>query len=332
MKVIARGSVSVYEPRGNYQLDCIHLQPLGVGELQLAFERLKQKLQAEGLFNSDHKKPIPLFPVRIGIVTSPTGAALHDVLSVLTRRMPAVEVIVVPVKVQGIGAAEEIVGAIEALNQNQTVDVIIVGRGGGSLEDLWAFNEEIVARSIFASVIPIISAVGHEIDFSISDFVADLRAPTPSAAAELAVKDKNELIELIGNICYTMSNTMAHVIASQRLSIEHLIHSYSFNKPQDLLRQKSQRADEMIRRLEHSTQINLQSNHHRFHLLSGRINLLDPMLTLRRGYAIVKQNGKFIPSAALIQEKHDAVIEFYDGRMQTTVRRKEVYTHGKKRN
>ena len=181
-------------------------------------------------------------------------------------------------------------------------------------------------------MIPIISAVGHEIDFSISDFVADLRAPTPSAAAELAVKDKNELIELIGNICYTMSNTMAHVIASQRLSIEHLIHSYSFNKPQDLLRQKSQRADEMIRRLEHSTQINLQSNHHRFHLLSGRINLLDPMLTLRRGYAIVKQNGKFIPSAALIQEKHDAVIEFYDGRMQTTVRRKEVYTHGKKRN
>ena len=146
MKVIARGSVSVYEPRGNYQLDCIHLQPLGVGELQLAFERLKQKLQAEGLFNSDHKKPIPLFPVRIGIVTSPTGAALHDVLSVLTRRMPAVEVIVVPVKVQGIGAAEEIVGAIEALNQNQTVDVIIVGRGGGSLEDLWAFNEEIFAR------------------------------------------------------------------------------------------------------------------------------------------------------------------------------------------
>jgi exodeoxyribonuclease VII large subunit len=332
MKVIARGSVSVYEPRGNYQLDCVHLQPLGVGELQLAFERLKQKLNAEGLFNPENKKPIPLYPSRIGVVTSPTGAAVQDILSVLKRRMPAVEVVLVPVKVQGIGAAEEVVSAIEALNQYRNVDVIIVGRGGGSLEDLWAFNEEIVARSIFASEIPIISAVGHEIDFSISDFVADLRAPTPSAAAELAVKDKNELIELIGNICYTMSNTMAHCIDSQRQSIEHLVQSYSFNKPQDLLRQKSQRADDMIRRLENSILNNLQSNHHRYNLLSGRINLLDPSLTLKRGYAIVRQDGKFIPSAALIQEKHGAIIEFHDGRMQTTVEKKEIFTHGKKRN
>ena len=332
MKVIARGSVSVYEPRGNYQFDCVHLQPLGVGELQLAFERLKQKLQAEGLFNAEHKKSIPLYPTRIGIVTSPTGAAIHDIISVLSRRMPAVEVILVPVKVQGIGTAEEIVGAIAALNQYRNVDVIIVGRGGGSLEDLWAFNEEIVARSIFASEIPIISAVGHEIDFSICDFVADLRAPTQSAAAELTVKDKHELIELIGNICYTMSNTMAHVIGSQRLSIEHLIQSYSFNKPQDLLRQKSQRADEMIRRLEHSTRMNLQSNHHRFNLLSGRINLLDPSLTLKRGYAIVKQEGKFISCAAQIQEKYNATVDFYDGRIHATIVKKEIYTHGKKRN
>ncbi|MHB1051096.1 MAG: exodeoxyribonuclease VII large subunit [Bacteroidota bacterium] len=331
MKVIARGSVSVYEPRGNYQLDCIHLQPMGIGELQLAFERLKQKLKAEGLFDPDFKKPIPLYPARIGVVTSPTGAAVQDIVSVLTRRMPAVEVVLVPVKVQGIGAAEEIVSAIEALNQFRNVDVIIVGRGGGSLEDLWAFNEEIVARSIFKSEIPIISAVGHEIDFSISDFVADLRAPTPSAAAELAVKDKNELIELIGNICYTMSATMAHGIDSQRQSIEHLIQSYSFNKPQDLLRQKSQRTDDMIHRLENSTLNNLQSNHHRYNLLSGRITILDPSLTLKRGYAIVKQDGKFIPSASLIQVKHDAVIEFHDGRMQAAVEKKEVFTHGKKR-
>jgi exodeoxyribonuclease VII large subunit len=331
MKIIARGSVTVYEPRGNYQLDCVQLQPLGIGELQLAFEKLKNRLQAEGLFDSRHKRPIPMYPERIGIVTSQTGAAIHDILSVLTRRMPSVEVVLVPVKVQGMGAAEEIVAAIEILNQRRDADVIIVGRGGGSLEDLWAFNEEIVARSIFESAIPVISAVGHEIDFSISDFVADLRAPTPSAAAEMAVRDKNELIELIGNFCYTMMNATTAAIRSKKLTIEHLVQSYSFNKPQDLLRQKSQRVDEMIRRLEQSIKNTLQVKQHDYGVASGRIGALDPVLILKRGFAIVKQDERSISTAASLRENRRATIDFHDGRAFAIIEKKEISADGKKR-
>lgn len=331
MKIIARGSVTVYEPRGNYQLDCVQLQPLGIGELQLAFEKLKNRLQAEGLFDSSHKRPIPIYPERIGIVTSPTGAAIHDILSVLSRRMPAVEVILVPVKVQGLGSAEEIAAAIEILNQRCDVDVIIVSRGGGSLEDLWAFNEEIVARCIFGSSIPVISAVGHEIDFSISDFVADLRAPTPSAAAEMAVKDRGEIIELIGNFCYTMMNSMTAAVRSKRLIVEHHVQSYSFNKPQDLLRQKSQRVDEMIRRLEQGIKNTLQLKRNGYGLASGRIGALDPDLILKRGYAIIKQDNRSISAAASLQEDRRATIEFHDGLAFAIIEKKEISADGKKR-
>jgi len=313
MKVIARGNISVYEPRGSYQLDCLQLQPLGVGELQQAFERLKKKLFEEGLFDEEYKKPIPEYPQRIGIVTSPTGAAIRDMISVFSRRMPALEIILVPVKVQGIGAAEEIADAINLLNKENAVDVMIVGRGGGSLEDLWAFNEEIVARAIFNSKIPVISAVGHEIDFSISDFVADLRAPAPSAAAELAVKDKNELIELIRNFCYTMQSSMTNSIASYKQTIDNLIHSYSFNKPQDLLRQRSQQVDEFNRRLD-------QSLRHYFELLSRktdslnlRMRSLNPRQVLKRGYSITRQNGKIVGGTKEVVVGKPAVIELTDG-------------------
>ncbi len=187
MKVIARGGITVYPPRGSYQIDVDQLTPLGVGELQIAFERLKQKLVAEGLFDEGRKRPLPELPSRIGIITSETGAALHDIRTVLNRRFPAIEVLLIPVRVQGPGAAEEIASAVKDMNRYGKIDVMIVGRGGGSLEDLWAFNEEIVARAIYASEIPVVSAVGHEIDFTIADFVADLRAPTPSAAAEMVV-------------------------------------------------------------------------------------------------------------------------------------------------
>jgi exodeoxyribonuclease VII large subunit len=312
MKVIARGNITVYEPRGNYQLDCLSLQPLGVGELQLAFERLKQKLFAEGLFSDENKKALPEFPQRIGIVTSPTGAAIQDIISVLSRRMPSVEIILVPVKVQGIGAGEEIAEAINDLNESGLIDVMIVGRGGGSLEDLWAFNEEVVARAIFASHIPVISAVGHEIDFSISDFVADLRAPTPSAAAELVVKDKNELIELIRNFWYTMNTSMTNSIASYKQTVANLISSYSFNKPHDLVRQKSQQLDELMRRLDLGL-------HHRFELvyrktesLDARVKSLNPELVLHRGYTIVRQNGKIASSVHQI-ESGNASVQFKDG-------------------
>lgn len=323
MKIIARGNITVYEPRGNYQLDCFHIQPIGLGELQQAFERLKKKLFEEGLFADDHKVPLPEYPMRIGIVTSPTGAAIQDIISVLSRRMPSVEVILVPVKVQGIGAAEEIAEAIDTLNEWNQVDVIIVGRGGGSLEDLWAFNEEIVARAIYRSEIPIISAVGHEIDYSISDFVADMRAPTPSAAAELVVRHKNELIELIRNFCYTMISSMENSISSHRQTVASLIQSYSFNRPQDLLRQRSQRIDELTRRLEQSFNHYLEFTKRSVESLATRIDALNPRLVLKRGYAIVKQNGAAISSVTRLETKKNADIEFYDGTAVATIERKE---------
>lgn len=313
MKIIARGNVTVYEPRGNYQLDCTSLQPLGVGELQLAFERLKKKLFDEGLFDAERKKALPQYPQRIGIVTSSTGAAIRDMISVLSRRMPSIEVIVVPVKVQGIGAAEEIAEAIKVLNEHNSADVIIIGRGGGSLEDLWAFNEEIVARGVAASSIPIISAVGHEIDFSMTDFVADLRAPTPSAAAELVVKDRNELVELIRNFYYTMTNSMNTSIDSYRQTVENLVSSYSFNKPQDILRQRNQQLDELDRRLHQSVRHALVLSKNGMESLDMRMKSLNPALILKRGYAIVRQEGSVVSSAKVFSPVKSTSIEFQDG-------------------
>ena len=200
MKVHAFGKINVFHKRGYYQFDIIKLQPAGIGELQLAYEQLKQRLQEEGIFDEEHKRQIPEFPERIGIVTSPTGAAIQDLLNILNRRFPGLEIVLGPVKVQGEGAAQEIADAVDNFNKFGKADLLIVGRGGGSLEDLWAFNEEIVARSIFRSKIPVISAVGHEVDFTISDFVSDLRAPTPSAAAELAVPDRIDLLNHVNNL------------------------------------------------------------------------------------------------------------------------------------
>jgi exodeoxyribonuclease VII large subunit len=319
MKVMVRGNVTVYEPRGNYQIDCLQIQPLGKGDLQIAFEALKQKLFDEGLFDEERKRPLPEYPQRIGIVTSPTGAAIRDMISVLSRRMPSVEIILVPVKVQGLGASEEIAGAINDLNSRSLVDVMIVGRGGGSLEDLWAFNEEIVARAIHASQIPVISAVGHEVDYSISDFVADLRAPTPSAAAELAVKDRNEVVELIRNFCYTMSGAMNNSIDSYKQTIAHLTKSYSFNRPHDLLRQRSQHIDELHRRLEHQLMHHFTLMRQHVTSLDGRMKTLDPVLVLKRGYAIVRQSDRIISNAKNVHRGGAAVIEFQDGTVDAEI-------------
>ncbi len=313
MKVMVRGNITVYEPRGNYQIDCFQLQPIGIGELQQAFEQVKQKLFAEGLFDDENKKPLPAFPQRIGIVTSPTGAAIRDIISVLARRFPSLEVILVPVKVQGIGAAEEIAEAIADLNKLQLVDVMIIGRGGGSLEDLWAFNEEIVARAVFASTIPVISAVGHEIDFSISDFAADLRAPTPSAAAELVVKDKNDVVELIRNFCYTMNSSMINSIESYNNTILNLTQSYSFNKPHDMLRQRSQQIDELQHRLHRNTLHSYSMIKQRTHFLSARIQSINPKSVLKRGYAIIRQEDVIVSSVKKSIPSKSATIEFHDG-------------------
>jgi exodeoxyribonuclease VII large subunit len=319
MKVIARGSITVYPPRGNYQIDCDQIQPVGVGELQLAFERLKKKLATEGLFDSEHKKPIPEYPERVGIVTSETGAALQDIRSVLQRRFPSVEVILAPVRVQGVGAADEIAAAIKDLNRYGDVDVIIVGRGGGSLEDLWAFNEEIVARAIYDSRIPVISAVGHEVDFSIADFVADLRAPTPSAAAEMVVKDRSELIEVLRNMWYTMHRSIEEKVSSLRDSVNGFVASYAFNKPKDLLRESSQRVDELERSLLLASSHVLKLAERSQRALSQRLEALSPKAVLLRGYTIVRKEGEVVMSADDLDKGEVATIQFHDGNVTTRV-------------
>jgi exodeoxyribonuclease VII large subunit len=320
MKVIARGAVTVYPPRGNYQIDVDQLQPQGVGELQLAFERLKQKLSAEGLFDPDRKKPLPEFPERIGIITSETGAALQDIRSVLSRRFPSLEVVLRPAKVQGIGAAEDVVRAIEEMNRYGRIDVLIIGRGGGSLEDLWAFNEEAVARAIAASEIPTISAVGHEVDFSIADFVADLRAPTPSAAGELVVRDRTELLEVIRNICYTMRTTLEDRVAASREQVGTILASYSFNKPFDLLRQNAQRVDELERSLVKTIVHRMQSATQRTVAAQNQLKALSPDRVLKRGYTMVRKAGRIVSHSGGLTAGDSAVIHFHDGEVPTTVK------------
>lgn len=319
MKVQVRGALTVYAPRGVYQIEVQNIQPVGLGELQMAFERLKRKLAAEGLFDARRKRPIPRFPERVGVVTSLTGAVLQDIRSVLSRRFPSLQVIVSPVRVQGPGASEEISKAIADLNASGLVDVMIVGRGGGSLEDLWAFNEEKVARAIAASRVPVISAVGHEIDFSIADFVADLRAPTPSAAAELVIRDRAEFIDILANICYTLKECVQDRLDALGDRIQRLLTSYSFNRPKDLLRQSSQRLDELEKSLSLAVGHLVESASSRQDSLRSQLEALSPANVLRRGYAIVRKDGRIIPRAEQLAQGDGAEVRFYDDTVRVRV-------------
>ncbi len=273
--VTVRGSISVYEQRGEYQIYVENLEPVGRGALQLAFEQLKKRLEAEGLFDAARKKPLPLLPSRIGLITSPKGAAVRDVVRILRRRFQNVHLILYPVRVQGEGAAEEIVKALKFFNQKKLVDVLILARGGGSMEDLWAFNEEPVARAIAASEISIISGVGHETDFTIADFVADVRASTPSAAAELVVQTRREFDKHIADL----RETLAGLIRYRLLELSRRVHEFSarpgFRRPLDLLRQQRQRADEMTSRLALGLRARLEQSRKRFNAAHLRIVSFD---------------------------------------------------------
>ena len=275
LQMTVRGSLSVYETRGEYQIYVEHLEPIGLGALQLAFEQLKKSLEAEGLFDAARKKPLPMLPSRIGIITSPRGAAVRDVVRILTRRFPNVHLTVYPVRVQGQGSAQEIVKALKFFNVKKIVDVLILARGGGSMEDLWAFNEEIVARAIFASEIPVISGVGHETDFTIADFVADVRASTPSAAAELVVQTRREFDKHIADL----RETLAGLIRYRLLEFSRRVHELSarrgFRRPLDLLRQQRQRADEMTSRLALGLRARLEQSRKRFTAAHLRIASFD---------------------------------------------------------
>ena len=319
MKVIARGGITVYPPRGSYQIDVEQLTPVGMGELQIAFDRLKQKLAAEGLFDESRKRPLPMFPARIGVITSETGAALQDIRTVLARRFPCVELSLAPVRVQGAGASDEIAQALREMNRHGKVDIIVVGRGGGSLEDLWAFNEEAVARAIFASEIPVVSAVGHEIDFTIADFVADLRAPTPSAAAEMIVPDRLELLELLRNNEYTMRQALAQMIATNREQIRSLVSSYAFNRPKDMIREFVQRVDELHRSIGTNIAHRYERAAQDVESLVKRIRGASPRSILMRGYAIVRRGESVVTLAQSLKRDDEATIELQDGKVVTKV-------------
>jgi exodeoxyribonuclease VII large subunit len=316
MKVIVIGKITVYPPRGSYQVDIRSMKPAGVGELQEAFERLKKKLESEGLFDEAHKKPIPAFPKKIGIVTTIDGAAFRDMISVAERRYPLVEIIIAPTKVQGSGAAESIVESIKLLNEKTDVDVIIIGRGGGSIEDLWAFNEEIVARAIYKSEIPVISGVGHEVDFTIADYIADLRAPTPSVAMELATPDLSELEIIIKQFVENSTVHIKEMISDFKEKIFTVLNSYGFRTPQDLLRRKIQLMDSLYLRLNQGIDSNYLLLKQKFELCLKSVQSANVESTLRRGFVLVKQNSKFVTRSTGFIESSDTELNFYDGQIK----------------
>jgi exodeoxyribonuclease VII large subunit len=319
MTVVVSSRITVYEVRGVYQLDVSSMRQVGVGDLQAAFERLKEKLKAEGLFDLSRKKPLPQYPERIGLITSPTGAVIHDVLSGFRRRFPGLRVILQPVRVQGEGAAQEIARALQTFNEFGQVDVLILARGGGSLEDLWPFNEEVVARAIARSRIPVVSAVGHEVDVTIADFVADLRAPTPTAAAELVVRDRAALLDILRNSCYRMQGSVTSTLQHRRTHVGHLLKSYAFNRPFDLLHRYSQQVDELGRSLATAAFHGFTLTSARVRSLEERLRALSPALVLKRGYAIVRKEGAIVRSARSLQRHDDLTLEFDDGKIRSTV-------------
>jgi len=319
MNVLALGTVTVYGPKGKYQLEVQRLKPAGLGKLQLAFEKLKERLKAEGLFDEIHKRSIPQYPKRIGVITSTEGAAVRDIISIISRRYPLVELRIFPVKVQGEGAAEEIAQAIEQANRyhlEEPIDVLIVGRGGGSLEDLWAFNEEVVARAIFRSKIPIVSAVGHEIDFTIADFVADLRAPTPSAAAELVVPLRAEIKDQLEGLLQRLKDAEHTRLEDLRLKLQMLISSYAFRRPLRSLSEHRQTLDHLSELLIRAFRTRQRVTEERLRALLGRLEAVSPLSVLRRGYAIVEDHrGQLIKSIEQVKLGEQVNVKLHKGRL-----------------
>ncbi|HEX2868860.1 MAG TPA: exodeoxyribonuclease VII large subunit [Ignavibacteriales bacterium] len=312
MKIVANGRITVYPPRGSYQLEVRSMKPAGVGELQAAFERLKAKLQAEGIFDDEFKKPIPVFPKKIGIVTAIDGAALRDMVSIAQRRYPLVELMVYPARVQGEGSAKSIVEGIEYLNERDDIDLIIIGRGGGSLEDLWAFNEEIVARAVFASCIPVISAVGHEVDFTISDFAADLRAATPSAAMEVATPNKDDFFAFLEEFSFRTSENIFYIIDRKKREVASHLKAYGFRVPQDLVRIRSQQLDNTLYRLQQKIDGRLLSLGNRLSLNEKGLESHDVNRILKKGFVLVKQGSKLVVRGEDFRMDEPAELKFHD--------------------
>lgn len=314
MKVIARGRVSVYEASGQYQLYVDDMQPDGVGALNLAYEQLKEKLQKEGLFSELHKKPLPPYPEKVGVITSPTGAAVRDIINVLGRRFPYAEIVFCPVLVQGDGAHLQLTDAVNLFNSERAADVIIIGRGGGSIEDLWEFNDEGLARAVYNSEIPVISAVGHETDFTICDFVADMRAPTPSAAAELAVPDANELQYALSALKNRMFLNVSSGIADRRSRLEYLTSKGTLKSPDEMLSNRSQRLDTAFSKMLSSYENRIGGKKVEFISAATALSKLDPMSVLMRGFAFVSdKSGKNVYSSQALAKGDKINVRFHDG-------------------
>ena len=326
LAVIVFGNVTIYEPRGDYQIYVEYMEPKGLGALQLAFEQLKGRLEAQGLFDPTHKRPIPLLPGKIGIVTSPTGAAIRDILQIINRRFANVEILIFPVRVQGDGAAAEIVEGVEVLNKRRDLDVIIIARGGGSIEDLWAFNEETVARAIHASQTPVISAVGHETDFTIADFVADVRAPTPSAAAELVISRKDELTQRVDDLTSRLVSHVRYRVGrdAERLrSVER--HLYLLNPLEQVKRQRE--------RLKEGALALQWTMNHRLVLWQGelrtvvaKLDSLSPLAILARGYSVCRRlpDRGIVTRAATVEKDKQVEVLLAQGRLVCRVEERQT--------
>lgn len=319
MRVIVHGSVTVYPRDGSYQIYVNSMQPDGIGALYLAYEQLKEKLYSEGLFDEEHKKTIPYLPHAVGVVTSPTGAAVRDIINVIGRRYPLAKIYLYPALVQGDGAPDSIIKGLDYLDRSGLVDVIIVGRGGGSIEDLWAFNSEKLARRIYEAETPIISAVGHETDFTIADFVSDLRAPTPSAAAELAVPDSKELLMRIDNLLETGARALTRKIERWRETLERLSLAISADKMLSATGLRRERLSVLSDKAKKSVKSLLDDTKAKLALNLGKLEALSPLTVLKRGYSIAENDGKIIGSIGELAVGDRIGLRLSDGKAELTV-------------
>lgn len=329
MQVVVYGHVSLYEKTGQYQLYAEFLEPLGIGTLQVAFEQLKEKLAAEGLFDGDFKREIPKNPSCIAVITSPTGAAVRDILQIVKRRDPNVKVAIFPTLVQGEQAAADIVRSLKLVNEWGKADVIILGRGGGSMEDLWCFNDENVARAVFASEIPVISAVGHETDFTITDFVADMRAPTPSAAAELATTPLTERREAFHRLELRLERDVSALLTSCRRRLDLLKSRPVMERPLERIYRTMMDVEETQQRLDKEMTNRLMQRAERWQYLTNRLEAASPLAVMSRGYVMaVTSSGKLLTSVKQAEVGDRVTLHLQDGKMETNIQEKEVFTHG----
>ena len=323
MRVILHGRISVYPTRGQYQIYADGLVADGAGALAIRFEQLKKRLEGEGLFDPARKKPIPRYPMRIGVITSPTGAAVQDIRNILRRRFPCAEMILFPSQVQGEGAAEQLAMGIAFFDTYDLADVVIIGRGGGSAEDLWAFNDEALARAIAACRLPVISAVGHETDFTICDFVADLRAPTPSAAAELAVPDREELLAALGGVAFRMRRTLEERIGQERRALKQYAQAGVLSRPARLLDTVRLRVSDLEESLEKAARVNIEKRRMHLENACASLEALSPLRVLARGYAAVSLGGETVTGADGVQIGDRIDVQFCDGVLGAVVEEKK---------